>query len=239
MYIGVHYPEATGICRPAHVPGTGEQEETGFFPVFRTADERTECFLWFLPRLISLTVMAEENPQPQNTGEPSQAPQQQTGQQPRTPQGQGSGQRRNDRRDHSRHHGGQAGPSPARPATVPSGRQHAGKNRSETAPGKDHRQKTRTMTMRKRPSTTAPPRRAGTTAAAGPQKGYRGMGKRPVLRIRIRKSGSLPAPGRNPPEHSFFSDYSFRHNHLHRSFPGGEHLTANSRAGMPAGCDIK
>ncbi|MDD1681370.1 MAG: hypothetical protein LUQ35_07155 [Methanoregula sp.] len=57
--------------------------------------------------MISLTAMAEENPQPQNTGESSQAPpQQQTGQQPRTPQGQGSGQRRNDRRDRPRHHGG-------------------------------------------------------------------------------------------------------------------------------------
>lgn len=52
--------------------------------------------------------MAEENPQPQNTGEqPSQVPPQQAGQQPKTPQGQtSSGQRRNDRRDHSRHHRG-------------------------------------------------------------------------------------------------------------------------------------
>ena len=70
--------------------------------------EKTQCFLWFLPRLISLTVMAEENPQQRNSGEhPSQAPQQQTGQEPTTPQGPGSaGQRRSDRRDRPRHLGG-------------------------------------------------------------------------------------------------------------------------------------
>jgi hypothetical protein len=70
--------------------------------------------------------MAEENPQPEKTGERApEAPQQQTGQQPGTPQGQSSGQRRNDRRDRPRHHGGrrdyhrhdkQAAPQPASPA---------------------------------------------------------------------------------------------------------------------------
>lgn len=51
--------------------------------------------------------MAEENPQQGDPGDrPAPAPQQQTGQQPRTQQGQGSGQRRNDRRDRSRHYGG-------------------------------------------------------------------------------------------------------------------------------------
>jgi hypothetical protein len=51
--------------------------------------------------------MAEENPQPESTGDqPAQAPHQQTGQKPMTPPGQSSGQRRNDRRDHSRHYGG-------------------------------------------------------------------------------------------------------------------------------------
>ena len=52
--------------------------------------------------------MAEENPQPQNTGDQhSPAPQPQAGQPPATPQGQNSsGQRRTDRRDRSRYHGG-------------------------------------------------------------------------------------------------------------------------------------
>jgi hypothetical protein len=69
--------------------------------------------------------MAEENPQPEKTGEPSPAPQQQPGQQTRGPQSRiSSGQRRNDRRDHSRHHGGrqdryrrdqQQSPGPAAP----------------------------------------------------------------------------------------------------------------------------
>jgi hypothetical protein len=65
-------------------------------------------FFMVLPRLISLTVMAEEDPQPQINGdEPSQVPLQQTGQQRRLQQGQtSSGQRRNDSRDHSRRHGG-------------------------------------------------------------------------------------------------------------------------------------
>ena len=86
-------------------PGTGKRDRV-LFPVLKISHERTECFLWFLPRLISLTVMAEENPQPENTGEqPSPAPQQQTAQQPRAPQGQNSsGQRRNDRHGNSRHH---------------------------------------------------------------------------------------------------------------------------------------
>jgi hypothetical protein len=66
--------------------------------------------------------MAEENPQPQNTGDqPSQAPQQLTQQQqPKVPQGQhSSGSRRNDRRLPSRHHGvqrdRQQSPRPAEP----------------------------------------------------------------------------------------------------------------------------
>ena len=65
-----------------------------------------------LPRFITLTVMTEENPQPENTGDrPAPVPQQPSGQQPtgveprRTPQDQGSGQRRNDRRDHTRYGG--------------------------------------------------------------------------------------------------------------------------------------
>lgn len=92
----------------------------------------TQCFLWFLPRLIILTVMAEENPQPQNSGEqPSKAPQQQT---PSTPQGQSSGQRRYDRRDRSRHHGGRRDfhrhdqPQPPRPATPEKTGENTGKD---------------------------------------------------------------------------------------------------------------
>jgi hypothetical protein len=51
--------------------------------------------------------MAEDNPQPQKTADPPQAPPQQpTGQQNKTLQGQSSGQRRNDRHDRSRYHGG-------------------------------------------------------------------------------------------------------------------------------------
>jgi len=52
--------------------------------------------------------MAEDNPQPQNTGDQqSPGPQPQAGRPPATPQDQNSsGQRRNDRRDRPRYHGG-------------------------------------------------------------------------------------------------------------------------------------
>jgi len=52
--------------------------------------------------------MADENPQQPNTGDqPSQAQQKPAGQLPASPQGQNtSGQRRTDRRDHSRYHSG-------------------------------------------------------------------------------------------------------------------------------------
>ena len=52
--------------------------------------------------------MAEDNPQPQNTGDQqSPGPQTQAGRPPATPQDQNSsGQRGNDRRDRPRYHGG-------------------------------------------------------------------------------------------------------------------------------------
>ena len=86
-----------------------------------------------------------------------------------------------------------------------------------------HRQKTRTMTMRKRPSNDrsssarqAPPRRQA------PETGYRGMGKRPVLRIRIRTPGSCrPVQESGRTAIFLFSDCSFRHNHLPRSCLAG------------------
>ena len=183
MYIGVHFYGSNGNLPAFSDPRIPvDMKRPGFRSRCQRADEKTECFLWFLPRLISLTVMAEENPQPQNTGEqPSQAPpQQQTGQQPRTPQGQGSGQRRNDRRDHSRIMAG-GGTTTGATSNSPPGQQRRKNPRNQ-------REKTRIMTMRKRPSSdrSSPQGRHHHRGGRPPKRVIEEWVKRPVLRVGIR-----------------------------------------------------
>lgn len=133
MYIGVHSDRDPGCpASRAHGTCTENRAPGPLHALFRIFGQTTQYFLWFLPRLISLTVMAEENPQPQTSGEqPSQAPSQQA---PGTPQSQGSGQRRNDRRDRPRHRGGRRDfhrhdqQQPSRPAYP---------KKQEDSPGKD------------------------------------------------------------------------------------------------------
>jgi hypothetical protein len=91
MYMSVHYPHLPWFWYKQDQPVTMIAMPTYFCPP---------------PRLISLTVMAEENQQPPETsGQPAQSTAPTPTGQSRPQERQNQGQRRNDRRDRPRHHG--------------------------------------------------------------------------------------------------------------------------------------
>jgi hypothetical protein len=102
MYMSVHYPHLPRFRQKLDQPVTVIAMPTYFYPP---------------PRLISLTVMAEENQQPPETGgQPSQNPAPAPAGQSRPQERQNQGQRRNDRRDHQRREQQSPQPAQAKPA---------------------------------------------------------------------------------------------------------------------------